>query len=77
MSQSSLSDMSLRKPVIVGGVTLPRRRFTGWAAVYFVVFALVPVTIVGVALDAAFYFLFAEAFDSCFALLCLFANAAP
>lgn len=77
MAQSSLSGMSLRKPVIVSGVTLPRRRFTGWAAAYFLLFVFLPVTLVCLALDAAFYFMFAEAFDSCFALFCLFVEHTP
>lgn len=68
--------MILRKPVIVRGVTLPRRSFTGWAAIYTLLFVALPVTLVGLALDAAFYLLFADMFDSCFALYCLFADSA-
>lgn len=64
--------MSLRKPVIVSGIELPRRRFTGWAAVYFLIFICMPVLAIGTALDIAFYFLFANAFERCFALYCLF-----
>jgi hypothetical protein len=55
----------------VRGHRLPRRRFTGWAAVYFLAFVALPVLALGLALDALFYALSARA-GSCYAIFCLF-----
>ncbi len=55
----------------VRGVRAPRRRFTGWAALYFLAFVCVPVLGLAAILDVALYFVFTEWFESCYALLCL------
>lgn len=55
----------------IGGVILPRRRFTGWAALYFVVFVCVPFLGIALLLDVIFYLIFTRLFDSCYGLLCL------
>ena len=56
----------------IGGVHLPRRRFTGWAALYFICFVCVPVLGLALLLDVLFYLIFTRLFDSCYGLLCLF-----
>ncbi|MBT5049609.1 MAG: hypothetical protein HOM58_14005 [Rhodospirillaceae bacterium] len=56
----------------IGGVTLPRRRFTGWAALYFVLFVCVPFLGLALLLDVIFYLIFTRVFDSCYGVLCLF-----
>ena len=56
----------------VSGATIPRRKFTGWAVLYFFVLVCVPVLLIALALDVLFYFIFQEFFDSCYAVTCLF-----
>ncbi len=56
----------------IGGVALPRRRFTGWAALYFILFVCVPFLGLALLLDVLFYLIFTRLFDSCYGLLCLF-----
>ncbi|MEE8333960.1 MAG: hypothetical protein V3R85_08930 [Alphaproteobacteria bacterium] len=65
-------NIGFRKSVIIRGVDVPRRRFTGWAAVYFLLYVGLPVLGFGLALDTVLYFLFAHLFDACYAVLCLF-----
>lgn len=65
-------NMGFRKSVTIRGVEVPRRRFTGWAAVYFLLYVGLPVLGLGLALDTMLYFLFAGLFDACYAVLCLF-----
>jgi hypothetical protein len=60
-----------RKAPIVAGVLIPRRRFTIWAAVYFVVLFCLPVLLVALVLDVIFYVIFQQYFDACYGLLCL------
>lgn len=55
----------------VGGVSLPRRRFTGWAVIYFLVFVGAPVLGLALILDIIFYFVFTRYFDGCYGVLCL------
>jgi len=64
--------LAFRKSVTIRGIAVPRRRFTGWAALYFAAYVGLPVLGLAALLDIAFYFLFAGLFDSCYALLCLF-----
>ena len=64
--------MAFRKTVTIRGITVPRRRFTGWAPLYFAAYVALPVLGAAALLDVVFYFLFAGLFDSCYALLCLF-----
>lgn len=55
----------------VNGVSLPRRHFTGWALVYFLVFVGAPILGLALILDVFFYLVFTEIFDRCYGLLCL------
>lgn len=63
---------AIRKSVTIRGIEVPRRRFTGWAALYFAAYVALPVLAAAALLDAALYVLFAGLFDSCYALFCLF-----
>lgn len=56
----------------VRGVAIPPRRFTPWAALYFVVFFCLPLLALCLALDVVLYLVFTRVFDSCYAVLCLF-----
>ena len=60
-----------RKAPLVAGVRIPRRRFTIWAAIYFVALFCLPVLLVALALDIIFYVIFQQYFDACYGLLCL------
>ena len=64
--------MTLFRTHTVGGVRLPRRRFTGWAALYFACFICLPFLGLALLLDVLFYMIFTHLFDSCYGLLCLF-----
>ena len=55
----------------VRGVSLPRRRFTGWAFVYFLLFVGAPILGLALILDVLFYIVFTGIFDSCYGVLCL------
>jgi len=57
---------------MIRGIDVPRRRFTRWAALYFLLYVCLPVLGIALLLDAALYFLFARVFGSCYAVLCLF-----
>ncbi|MBK19115.1 MAG: hypothetical protein CMM52_09815 [Rhodospirillaceae bacterium] len=59
------------KSQTVAGVSIPGRRYTAWAALYFVLFFCIPIMVVALALDTLFYFIFQEFFDSCYAVMCL------
>ncbi|MDH3239277.1 MAG: hypothetical protein OEO83_01280 [Alphaproteobacteria bacterium] len=59
-----------RKPEKVRGVIAPRRRFTVWAALYFVLFVALPVLAIAFALDTAVYFAVDRPFGTCLAVLC-------
>jgi len=61
-----------RKVPAVSGVSVPRRRFTVWAVLYFLVLFCLPVLTIALALDVIFYVIFQEFFDSCYAAICLF-----
>ena len=50
---------------------MPPRRFTRWAAIFFLAFFCLPVLVFCLAVDALLYLLFTEVFDTCYALLCL------
>lgn len=64
--------MIFRKALSVDGVSLPRRRFTGWAVVYFLVFFCAPVLGLGLLIDLAFYYVFTGLLGRCYGVLCLF-----
>ncbi len=61
-----------RKTDRIGGIDIPRRRFTGWAAAYFLAFFVAPVLGVSLLLDAVFYAVFERVFGACYAILCFF-----
>ena len=63
--------MSLFKTPTVSGVALPRRRFTGWAVLYFLIYLGIPVLGVALVFDIIFYLIFTNFFDSCYGVLCL------
>lgn len=56
---------------VIRGILVPERRFTPWAGLYFAVFFCLPLLSLCLALDLLLYFVFRNAFDSCYALLCL------
>ena len=61
-----------QKPVTIQGVTIPPRRFTPWAALYFLLFFCLPLLGFCFALDLLLYLLFTEALHSCYGVFCLF-----
>ena len=65
MALASRSDQTLR------GHRIPRRRFTGWAALYFLLFFCLPLLGLAFLLDLALYLVFDRFFDACYGLLCL------
>lgn len=60
-----------RNSVTIRGVEVPRRRFTRWAALYFLLNLCLPVLGLAFLLDAALYLLFDRVFGACYGLLCL------
>ncbi len=67
MALASRSDQTLR------GKRIPRRRFTGWAALYFLLLFCLPLLGLAFLLDLALYLVFDRIFDACYGLLCLMA----
>ena len=60
-----------KKPAPIHGIDIPSRRFTRWAALYFLLFFCLPVLGLGLALDVLLYLVFTRLFDTCYAILCL------
>ena len=60
----------LGKSTRIMGLDIPRRRFTGWAALYFVIFFCVPLLALCAALDAALYFFLKSSLGICYGLPC-------
>lgn len=58
------------KPEPIYGIALQRRRFTPWAALYFVVFFCVPFLGLCLALDWLLYLAYTRLFDTCYGVLC-------
>ena len=56
----------------VAGVLLPRRRFTRWAALYFLAFVCLPILAATLILDAVLYLVFTRLLDRCYGVLCFF-----
>ena len=56
----------------VRGQTLPRRRFTPYALLYFVGLVVVPVFAVALALDAVLYWMAGRVIQGCYSVFCLF-----
>lgn len=63
--------MNLFQTPSVSGVSLPRRRFTGWAVLYFLIYVGLPILALALVLDIIFYLIFTKFFDSCYGVLCL------
>jgi hypothetical protein len=62
-----------KSPPVIHGRTVPGRRYTGWAALYFAGFVAFPVLALTLALDLLGWFVATRLFDaSCYGLLCLF-----
>lgn len=49
-----------RRSIRIHGVEIPRRRFTAWAALYFVAFVCLPVFTVALIFDYLLYVLLVE-----------------
>jgi len=60
-----------KKPAPIHGIDIPPRRFTRWAALYFLLFFCLPVLGFAAALDVLLYLVFTRVFDTCYAILCL------
>jgi len=54
------------------GHVVPKRRFTRWAAWYFVVYLCLPALALATLVDALLYLVFTTLFGRCYALFCLF-----
>jgi hypothetical protein len=63
--------MNLFQTPSVNGISLPRRRFTGWAVVYFMIFLGAPILGLALVLDVIFYLVFTRFFETCYGVLCL------
>jgi hypothetical protein len=60
-----------KTPEPIYGIEIPPRRFTRWAAVYFLLLFCLPVLGLAAALDVLLYLVFTRVFDTCYAVLCL------
>ena len=65
MALAFRSDQTLR------GKRIPRRRFTGWAVLYFLLLFCLPLLGLAFLLDLALYLVFDQLFGACYGLLCL------
>jgi len=63
---------ALKQGQTLRGQRIPRRRFTGWAALYFALFFCLPLLGLAFLLDLALYLVFDRLFDACYGVLCLF-----
>ena len=57
---------------MISGVPVPRRRFTRWAALYFVGYFVAPFLTLCFLVDLALYLLATEVLGTCYAVLCFF-----
>ena len=64
--------MRLFKARVASGVSLLRRRFTAWAALYFAAFVAAPILGVALAIDVILFFVFTRLLDRCYGVLCFF-----
>lgn len=55
----------------IHGMVIPAPRFTRWALVYFLKYALLPGLLILLALDVALYFVFRDWLGACYGILCL------
>ena len=58
------------KPQPIYGFALRRRRFTLWAALYFVLFFCLPLLGFCAVLDLLFYVIYSQLFGTCYGVLC-------
>ena len=63
--------MTLFTARTVSGISLPRRRFTGWATLYFLVYVGVPILAIAFLLDVLIFYAIDEFLDQCYGVLCL------
>jgi hypothetical protein len=61
---------SLPKSDRIMGIDIPRRRFTGWALVYFFAFFCVPLLALCAALDGLLHVVLEAAFGICYGVPC-------
>lgn len=62
-----------KKPPLIHGQRIPGRRFTRWAALYFIGFVALPILGLTLALDLIGYLVAVKLFGaSCYGLLCFF-----
>ena len=59
------------KAATIRGVRIPPRRYTRWAALYFVLFFVLPILTLCFLIDLLLYTLFTDWLGRCYALLCL------
>ena len=71
MSKASSGSGNGQAEGVLGHV-IPKRRFTRWAAWYFLVYFCLPVLVLGAVVDLLLYFVFTGLFDRCYAIFCLF-----
>lgn len=58
------------KSTRIMGLDIPRRRFTGWAAVYFAAFFCAPLLALCAALDAFLGVVLRAAYGICYGIVC-------
>ena len=63
--------MPFRKFDRIGGIEIPRRGFTIWAAAYALPIFAAPVLAAAFILDVALYLRFDRVFGACYGILCL------
>jgi hypothetical protein len=62
-----------KKPPVIHGHTVPGRRFTGWAAAYFLLFVALPITGLALLLDFAGWYVTVRLLGAgCYGVMCLF-----
>lgn len=59
-----------RRPQKVHGVTIARRRFTLWAALYFTVFVCVPILAIAFTADTALFWAVDKPLGTCLSVFC-------
>lgn len=60
------------RSLVINGLTVPKRRFTLWAAIYFAGLIALPVLLVSLALDGILYLWYARGLGRCYSVFCLF-----
>jgi hypothetical protein len=65
-------DESPQQGEAILGHVIPKRRFTRWAAYYFVLYFCLPVLALGLVVDLLLYTVFTRLLGRCYAIFCLF-----